>query len=108
MQLPDIVLLLLFQIFIKSNTLCNQIIEPKIEDDLNKLTGKCLAFYDLLDAGSGHADLMLEFFELLLELLNVIAFLFLVEDVVLVVSEDLEKQGQDLVLLFLDGPVAVD
>lgn len=108
MQFPDIIPLLLFQILIKRNTLSHQIIEPKIEDDLNKLTSQCLAFYDLFDAGGGHADLMLEFFELLLEFLDVVAFLSLVEDVVLVISQDFKQQGKDLILLFLDGPVAVD
>lgn len=51
---------------------------------------------------------MLEFFELLLELLDVVAFLFLMEDVVLVVSEDLQQERQDLVLLFFYCPVAVN
>ena len=51
---------------------------------------------------------MLELFEFLLEFLYVVALLFLVEDVVLVISEDLQQQRQDLVLLLLDRPVAID
>lgn len=92
MQLPDIISLLLLKVFVKGHTLCNQVVEPKIEDDLNKLAGEGLAFYNFLNAGSGHTNFMLEFFKLLLEFLYVVAFLFLVEDVVLVVSEDLQQQ----------------
>ena len=108
MQFFDIVPLLLLQILIKSHALSDEVIEPKIEDDLNELAGQRLALDDLLNTGRGHADLVLELLEFLLELLDVVAFLFLVQDVVLVVPEDLQQQRKDLVLLLFNGPVAVD
>lgn len=51
---------------------------------------------------------MLEFFELLFELLDVVALLLLMKDVILIVSEDLQQKRKDLVLLFFYGPVSID
>jgi hypothetical protein len=107
MEVANIISLLLLQILVEGDTLSDQVVKPKIKDDLNKFAGQSFTFDDLLDAGSCHADLIFELFELLLQQFYSIAVLPVVQDVVLVIFEDIEQKRKDFVLLLLNTPVPI-
>ena len=91
MELSDVLLLLTLHVLIEGHTLSDQVVESKVKDNFDKLACQGFALDDLLDSGSGHAHLSLEFLELFLQFLNVIAVLFLMKDVIFVVLENVKQ-----------------
>jgi len=90
MQLLQIFILFLSQIFIKLNTLSDQAIESKIEYNFNKFTSESLTRDYFLDRWGWFTHIFFERFELFNHLLmgNKLWLLFTFEDVGGVISEN--------------------
>lgn len=102
------VVVLFVKVLVKGDALSDQVVGAELEDDFDEFAGQCLAPDDHIHAGGRHTHLLLKQHELLSQFSPVLDFFLLVQDVVLVVLEDLEEKGEDLVLLLLDCPHAVD
>lgn len=108
MKILQILILLLLEIFVENNSLCDKTVESEIEHDLNELAGQSFALDYFLNWGSGTTNFLLELTKLSQKSISVLRnVLFLMEDVRFVILEDVQQEGQNFILLFLYRPECI-
>lgn len=95
-------------LLVEKHTFSHQVVIPEVKDYLDEFAGKGLAADDQLYRRGQLGDLLLELHELLQLQLGLVYVLFMVQYVLLLVRQDLQQQGYQLVLLLLHSPVPDD